>query len=79
MKTRQNHWYVVREERALDFEARGFKIKQKHNGKWMVLCHPSELLQHERENKGMVPRGVMPVSLEDPAELHNVLKGVFGE
>lgn len=52
MRHRGNHWYVVREERAMEFERRGFPIKQKHNGKWMVRCCLSVLEAKEIENKG---------------------------
>lgn len=55
MKRRQNNWYVVKEDRAREFEARGFPIKQKANGKLMVLCHPSQLLPAEQDRKGMIP------------------------
>lgn len=56
MKRRQNNWYVVKEDRARFFEAQGFPIKQKANGKWMVLCHPSALTSLERDRKGMSDR-----------------------
>ena len=53
MKHRQNHWYVVKEPRAKAMEARGFAIKQKSNGKWMVMCHVRDLMQHELDRKGI--------------------------
>jgi hypothetical protein len=75
MRHRQGkHWYCVSDDRADLFAAQGYPVRQKANGKMMVLCHPSVLWPSELERKG-----ITVVSLDDPAELHSTLKTALGE
>jgi|KBSSwiStaDraftv2_1062776.scaffolds.fasta_scaffold07344_13 hypothetical protein len=48
-------WFTVSEERAAEFESRGFPVKQKSNGKLMVKCSRDDLTETERVRKGMDP------------------------
>lgn len=74
MKRRGNHWYVVSDDRADEFAALGYPVRQKSNGKMMVLCHPSKLWPCEIDRKG-----ITVVDLDEPKAMHFQLKNLLGE